>query len=150
MQWQELWDQDLSQLRNENLDIEKSTMAVLLTPRSSRMEYGIELTRRLLQKIEQLVTSNHGQLVIFRTQKPSDQIDFEKNVFLLNGKYYRASQKQRETTTEDVNRGFQAYTIPIRLQDWRAGPRDGHLNEHAVDQVMEDLAARLNNVIPRL
>jgi hypothetical protein len=147
-QWQELWDKDLGQLRYENLDTEKSHMAISLTPRSKRMEYGITLTRKLLQQIEKLVTSHNGNFVIFRTKKPSDDIEVDVNVYVLNGKYYKSLKKQREENIKKVNRGFRTYVIPIQVEHWMAGPQDAHLNEHAVDQVIRDLANSLKNLIP--
>lgn len=147
-QWQELWDQDLSQLRNENLDIEKSTMAIALNPPSKRMEYGITLTRKLLQRIDDLVTSHNGEFVIFRTKKSSDDIEVDNNVFVLNGKHYKYLKKQREENMKKVNRGFRSYVIPIQVENWMVGPQDAHLNEHAVDQVMQDLANSLKDLVP--
>ena len=46
-----------------------------------------------------------------------------------------------------INQGFQLYVIPIRLDNWEVGPQDLHLNEHATDQVMNDLARILNDFI---
>jgi hypothetical protein len=35
-----------------------------------------------------------------------------------------------------MNRDFRQYVIPFTIKDWRVGTSDGHLNEHATDQVM--------------
>ena len=112
------------------------------------MEYGITLTRKLLQHIEKLVTSHNGDFVIFRTKKPSDDIEADISIYVLNGKYYRATKKQHELNINEVNQGSKSYIIPIRVENWLVGPQDAHLNEHAIDQVMKDLANALKSLIP--
>jgi hypothetical protein len=140
-EWQELWDDNPTRMRDENLQNEKSHLAISLTPRSKRMEYGIELTRRLLQNIKALVTSHNGTFLIVRTTKAGQEPASNKeNVQLLNGKYYRSSKKQAEATIHDINRGFHAIAIPIVGEHPHVGPADIHLNEHAVDHVMKELA----------
>ena len=61
----------------------------------------------------------------------------------LNGKYYKTSQIQYRKNLKYINEGLESLTIPVTVSAWRRGPDDGHLNEHAVDQVMQDLAEKL-------
>ena len=146
-QWQELWDRNFALKRSENLDNEKSHYAMLLTPRSQRMEYGIALTRKLLQKISQLIRTHNGQFLLFKKESPQDN-KWLDGVYVLNEKYYAISQAQFESNISEVNRGFQFYNLPITLEHWRVGPEDGHLNEHAVDQLMQVLAKTLERFLP--
>jgi hypothetical protein len=144
--WQERWDNNLGRMRYENLDTEKSHLAISLTPVSPRMHYGLDLTKALLREINRLVNSNNGKLVIFNTKPPyrkQDNCPGDEVVHLLNGKYYKTSKKQFHDNLEYINAEFLSFTIPVTVPKWRVGPEDGHLNEHAVDQVMKDLATQL-------
>jgi hypothetical protein len=138
--WQERWDANLGGMRREDLKNEKSHLAIMLTPRSPRMQYGLDLTRALLHEITNLVSAHGGKFSMFRTSDPSEEINSQEEVYVLNGKYYRSSQIQFEQNLQYKNQGFDHYVIPITIEKWRVGPNDGHLNEHAVDQVMKDLA----------
>ncbi len=147
-EWQQRWDNNFGYMRHENLDNEKSHLAVSLSPRSQRMEYGLKLTRKLLEEIEDLVRKNDSELILFRQQIPqADRINGEQ-VFLLNGKYYKASSEQEERNVNSINQGFTEIIIPVKLKDYRVAPDDGHLNCRAVDQVMQDLAQRLIPFMP--
>ena len=141
-EWQERWDTNLGRMRDENLDTEKSHMAVLLTPRSKRMQYGLDLTRALMQRIRELASAKGAGLIIL--QVDDHTITPEKDgVYVLNGKYYRVSNRQYLSNWDYVNTGFDVEVIPVTAKDWRVGPEDGHLNTQATDQVMSDLAERL-------
>jgi hypothetical protein len=141
-EWQERWKTNLGRMRDENLDTEKSHMAVMLAPRSKRMQYGLDLTHALTQRIRELVTTNHGRLVVFYVDT-HDFVSEDDQVYMLNGKYYRVSKHQFAANWNYVNRGFDVEVIPVVEKDWRVGPDDGHLNAGATDQVMADLARRL-------
>lgn len=47
-----------------------------------------------------------------------------------------------------INRQFPFYLVPVGLGQYKVGPDDAHLNQHAVDQVMKDLAAQIEQLIP--
>jgi hypothetical protein len=141
-EWQERWQTNLGRMRDENLETEKSHLAVMLAPRSKRMQYGLDLTHALTRRIQELVTANHGRLVVFYADT-HDFVSDDDQVYVLNGKYYRVSKRQFEANWSYVNRGFDVETIPVFEKDWRVGPDDGHLNARATDQVMADLARRL-------
>jgi hypothetical protein len=143
--WQDRWATNLGRMRDENLATEKSHMAVKLTPRSARMQYGLDLTHALIGRIQQVVLTNHGRLVVLLADAPPETRDDE--VYVLNGKYYRMSERQFDENWRYVNDGFDAETIPVTEQDWRVSPEDGHLNKRATDQVMSELANRLRSRI---
>ncbi len=148
--WQKRWDSNIGLMRYENLDNEKSHLAISLTPRSKRMQYGLQLTKRLLRKIAVLVKAHNGKFVIFRTAESSEGAGVFSSgvtVHILNGKFYMTSQKQFEENVEYITNGFTSYVIPITVKGWRVSPTDSHLNERANDQVMRDLAARLKDLI---
>jgi len=144
--WQERWRTNLGRMRDEELETEKSHLAVLLTPPSKRMQYGLELTRALMSRINDLVAANHADLVVLQTQLADDVRDDEE-VYVLNGKYYRTSRRQARENWEYVNRGFETLIVPVTVADWRIGPEDGHLNKAATEQVMISLAHRLRSLI---
>jgi len=138
-EWQERWETNLGRMRDENLATEKSHLAVMLTPRSPRMQYGLDLTRALLQRIRELVTANGAAFIVIQADDHTIAAD-KDGVYVLNGKYYRVSQRQYTSNWDYVNAGFDARVIPVTVPDWRVGPEDGHLNMPATDQVMSDLA----------
>ncbi|GEM_PF-740886 len=148
--WQKRWDSNIGLMRYENLDNEKSHLAISLTPRSKRMQYGLELTRRLLQEIGTLVKSHNGRFVIFRTADPlqgAGKTPPDVTVHILNGRFYMTSEKQFEENMRYITEGFTSYVIPVTVKDWRVSPTDSHLNKRANDQVMRDLADILKGLI---
>jgi formylglycine-generating enzyme required for sulfatase activity len=130
-------------MRDEELDTEKSHLAVLLTPPSKRMQYALNLTRALMMRIETLVTAHQGRLVVLQT--PTDDGGDGEAVYVLNGKYYRTSCGQSRAHWTYVNQGFDTETVPVTVGDWRVGVEDAHLNKKATEQVMSELANRLRD-----
>ena len=145
-EWQERWNTNFGRMRDEDLANEKSHLVVALTPRSQRMQYGLDLTHALTQRIRDLVAANHGSLVIFQTDI-HDFVSEDDQIYVLNKKYYRVSKHQFQANWNYVNNGFDTEIIPVTVKDWRVGPEDGHLNQEATGQVMRDLAKRLRGKI---
>ena len=146
-EWQERWKSNRGRMHDENLATEKSHMAIMLSPRSKRMQYGLDLTRALTKRIEEVTKAQNGKLAIFQTDEHSFDSD-DDQIYVLNGKYFRVSKHQFEENWKYVNNGFAAQVFPITVKDWRVGPDDGHLNQPANDQVMRDLARWLQQQIP--
>jgi hypothetical protein len=135
-------------MRDENLDTEKSNLAALLTPRSKRMQYGLDLTHALTRRIQEVVTANYGKLVLFQVEVDDPAFPSENaQVYVLNRKYYRVSRRQLQDNWSYVNRGFDTETISVTVKDWRVGPEDAHLNTPATEQAMTVLAERLHSRI---
>src|SRR4029079_10331726 len=119
-EWQQRWDANVGRMRDEELDTEKSHMAVLLTPRSRRMQYGLDLTRALLGRIEDLTRANRSRLVILQAETEAVTRDSaDVTVYVLNGKYYRTSKRQAKDNWQYVNEGFAVEVVPVILGDWR-------------------------------
>ncbi len=147
--WQRWWEGNAKGMRDENLDNEKSHLAMFLTPRSERMQYGLDLTRRLLQEIELSIRSHGGQFTIFATKTPpTNESGHDDGIHTLRGKCYRTSEAQYYDNIDYVNKGFNFSSIPVTVERWAVGPDNPHLNEHATDQVMKDLAGRVGGLIP--
>lgn len=140
--WQHRWDLDSLNMRNEDMGREKTHFSVYLSPRSPRLQYGLDLTRALLSAIEQETRRLGADFVILDAAAPDGLVDGDQ-VYVLQGRYYRASQAARDLNQRYVNAGFTTLRVPVTVTDYRMGPENGHLNEHAVDQVMDDLAAAL-------
>jgi hypothetical protein len=149
--WQDRYADDIGSMRNENLQTEKTHLAMSLIPVSKRTQYGLELTKKLLSEIEKTVSKNGGRFVVFNTDEPQDQgynqpeCKGSEVVHHLNNKYYKTSRNQYWENVKHMNDGLVSVTIPVRVSAWRRGPDDGHLNEHAVDQVMQDLGEKLRD-----
>lgn len=143
--WQERWNSNLGLMRDENLATEKSHLAIYLTPESPRMAYSIELTHLLLAGIDSLARANGARMAAFAVDGPPDPSgDVEEATYVLDGRYYHVSRRQYESCVERINEGLLFFSIPLRMDDWKMGPLNSHLNEHATDALMEDLAALLS------
>ncbi|BCA54114.1 hypothetical protein W02_12540 [Nitrospira sp. KM1] len=144
--WENLRKQGL--LKDENLLSEKSHLAIYFSPRSQRMQYGLDLTRSLLRLMSEEASAHHAVFALFRPMyDDAALVSQEDDIYEFSGRYYRASRRQREENMEYVNAGFRQFAVPIYLEDQRVGPWDAHLNEHATDQAMEGLAAQVAPLI---
>ena len=146
--WQKRWDNNIGFMRHENLDNEKSHLAIRLTPHSERTQYGLDLTRKLLHKIENLAADHAGTFAIFRVDKPLENSDVNGKTHVLNGKFYKTSNEQFVSNINYVNQDFKNYIVRVRVNDWAVGPEDSHINERATDQAMEDLSRKLEKLVP--
>src|SRR5438105_2295029 len=50
--WQRWWNGNLRGMRDENLASEKTHLALFLTPRSARTQYGLDLSRALMREMQ--------------------------------------------------------------------------------------------------
>ena len=71
------------------------------------------------------------------------EVHASETVYGLNGRYYRTSLAQEAAHLATISEGLEALALPVTTPNPRTGPTDPHLNQHAVDQVMRDLGARL-------
>lgn len=151
--WQKRMDMLPGYLRYENFDTDKNDRALYLTPRSPRVQYGLDLTRELLDEMRRLAASQGAQLTIFTAGPKPDVTKVEtagsdEVVQALNGKYYKTSETLYNENLRYVTQGFTYYLIPVLVEPSVVGPEDVHLNEHATDQVMKDLAAQIQHLVP--
>ena len=141
--WQSLKDQKLGNVTWDDMATEKSHQTIYLTPRSPRTDYSVDLTHRLLEEMSKETRAHGGSFMTFWVNTPDSEVDIGENeeaVFVLDGRYYRVSDRQRRATIAETNAGLESYMLRAPTRDWRASPTDGHLNEHAVDEVMNELA----------
>ncbi|MBP6214169.1 MAG: hypothetical protein KA447_14110 [Pyrinomonadaceae bacterium] len=146
--FQSWWNTNARSMRSENLDNEKSHLAIYLTPRSDRMQYGLDLTRKLLHEIDDVTRLQGGKFAIFATDVSAKEAVQLEGLHVLKGKYYRTSAAQYQENIGYVNGGFDFMTIPVTVDPWRVGPENPHLNEHATDKMMSDLAERIKRLVP--
>jgi hypothetical protein len=136
-------------LQFENLKNEKSHFSVHLYPRSERMQYGLDLTRKLLGRIRDTASEHHSSFFIFYALSPGGQRRLKNEgvddviVHKRDGLFYRTSFRQTMANMEYANEGFTTFAIPILLETWRVSDTDAHLNCGANDQVMRDLADKI-------
>jgi hypothetical protein len=153
------WDPSDSNNKNpnlqyENLQNEKSHFSVQLYPRSERMQYGLDLTRKLLGNIRDTASEHTSSFFIFYTLTPDDQRRLRNEdvddviVQKLDGLFYRTSFRQLMANTSYVNEGFTTFAIPILLETYKVSDIDSHLHCGAIDQVMRGLAEKIENMLP--
>ena len=150
------WQKRMAELPNlnyENFDSDKNDRAMKLTPRSPRVQYGLDLTRTLIQEMQRAAAAHGGQFLIFWVdQAPAPMKNgaegSDEIVHLLNGKYYKTSETQYNENMRYLTEGFTSYVIPVTVDPPIVGPEDSHMNEHATDQVIKDLAPKIENLVP--
>ena len=133
----------------ENLKNEKTHFSVDLHPRSERMQYGLDLTRKLLGRISDLAGEHRSSFFIFDALNPDGQQKLKSRevddviVHKRDGLFYRTSFRQTMANLAYANEGFTFFAIPILLDAWKVSDTDRHFNCKANDQVMRDLAGKL-------
>jgi len=149
--WQQHWDRNYGMIQLERLDRDKHHWSMYLTPRSPRMQYGLDLTRRLMHEIESLTRAHGARFAVFRVEFPSPpgavRAIHDERVYALNGKYYRASGRQFRENVAYLQKGFKSFEVAVATEKWRVGPEDAHLNEHATDEVMGKVAAKMGAIL---
>lgn len=148
--WQEAWDSKEIGFLVDNFDEDKNHFCLHLVPRSPRVQYGIDLSRLLMTEMQKEVTKQNGKFLTFQASRFDEVIQGkpgEERVYLLNGKYYKTSLDQAIQSMKDINDGFKSIDLPVREKVWRMGPEDSHLNQHAVDLMMQDLAEAISSTI---
>lgn len=136
----------------ERLDAEKSHLAMLLTPRSPRMQYGLDLTHALLTAIRDEAARHSARMVVFLAPAPRDVEPTRSEsrdggdggtVHSLQGRLYRVSGRQYWANVDEMNRDLATVEVPVTTANWRTAGFDPHLNQQANEEVMADLAREL-------
>ncbi len=113
------------------------------------MQYGLDLTRKLLGRISDLAGEQRSKFFIFDALNPEEQQKLKNQdaddviVHKRDGLFYRTSFRQTMANLAYANEGFTFFAIPILLDAWKVSDTDRHLNCKANDQVMRDLAGRI-------
>jgi hypothetical protein len=143
--WQQQWDSG-DHLGLATIDTERIGIAGWLTPRSKRMQYGIDLTRKLFSRIKKLTEANNSQFIIFKEER-QETLDYVKDerIYLLNGKYYKISSKQYQDNQNELFRDFEFYNIPLKMDNYTVSEDDRHLNQQANNKLMEELSLIISN-----
>lgn len=137
--WQNDWDNG----RREGISNALNEISGIggLSPRSGRIQYGIDLTRKLFSEIKNIVELNNGHFIIFKEERNNKSIKSgREQVYLLNGKYYNRSSKQIQDNLKDLFRDFEHYRIPLNLENYRISENDSHLNDQAYNNLFEGLS----------
>lgn len=137
-------------LTKDALEHDQSFMNLYLTPPSLRIMYALNLMRRLFAEMDKIVSRNKGRLILFTAEPVGDKILDGDEVIEVAGKYFKLSAEQRERNIEYITSGYRHYHSSVYLENWAVGPMDGHLNQHAVDEAMADLADKLDPIVQKL
>ena len=107
------------------------------------MKYGLDLTKELLKRINQLTTYYNAEFNIFYTYRPNE--DKMKGIIVhkRDGYYYQSSEEQLNDNINYVNHEFQIINVPILLSNWKVSENDSHLNCEANNKAMSYLATEI-------
>jgi hypothetical protein len=114
----------------ENFETEKTQYSIYLVPQSPRLRYAVELTRKLLFRIQDLCDANGATFVVLYTAErwtlPS--IPAAPTLFEVNGKGLTLSSASARELIDDVLDGLPT----IRVEEFPAhvtvSRTDSHLN----------------------
>jgi hypothetical protein len=138
--WQEQWNK-FPQTALQGIEYERVGNSDQWAPRSKLREYGLQLTKILFSKMKTLVERNNANLIIFKENRPWELNDPDtKKVYYLNGNYYMHSIRQYKENLRELFDGYEHYMIPIEIKDYTVNQEDKHLNEQAIDSMMEKLS----------
>ncbi|MEL6926856.1 MAG: hypothetical protein AAFO94_22640, partial [Bacteroidota bacterium] len=136
-------------MNSENLDNEKSHFSISLMPTSPRMQYGLDLSNALLRKMEKTMQKQGGALATFYIVTPNGPETQAEQMYLFKEKYYRSSGRQFVAHMKMWNKDLRFFPIAIDNHKWQVHQQDYiHLNEHATDEAMSLLAAKIDTLIP--
>ncbi len=139
----------------ERLDEQRSIWSILQTPRPARMQYGIALTRALLERMRALAQEKDAGFAVMMedSQAPASAQQAQRlglEVFLPGktavvqaGQWFMADSAVYAATVQEVAAGFPFLHVPIRMENPRISPVDNHFVMPVNRQVMADLAAML-------
>ncbi len=144
-EWEELAAQGL--LLPEGLAIEKNDRALRLAPASPRTLYGIDLTRELLLAMRSAAGEAGAGFTLMAVDK-GDKTSEMDGVYRVGERLYQASSEQFWNNIDRLTESLDLELIPITEPLWQAGRYDHHLNEHATDGVMAELAQRMAPSLP--
>lgn len=144
-----------AQKTSELLETQLSHWSIKIRPRPPRVDYGIALTRALLERMRALAAAHGARFVMFRhgarlttplvgDAPPSGQVEGGELVAVgHNGHWFLADDAMQAAAEADVTRGFEFFPIRVTVADYRVSEKDGHLNLAANRQVLGDLAKAL-------
>lgn len=145
------WQQDWDSKKRKDIQnaINEISCIGVLSPRSERMQYGLDLTLKLILKMKELVEINNGHFIVFKEERPiTESFRKERNqVYYLNGKYYKMSLQQIQVNMNYLLREFEHYRIPLQLENHRMSPSDSHLNTQAREYLLKKLSVIISKKI---
>lgn len=130
---------------DEAIAIEKSHYAIFLDPPSKRMDYGIQLTRFLLDSIQQLCKANHAEFTIF-TGLNNEVTDMRDSSYFVEaeGKVYKLSKQTFFDNVGAITTGFPFHLFVLNT-DWKQISRSD--NHHYNFIAQQELAQKIVNEI---
>jgi hypothetical protein len=144
------WDPEFNAsnpyISGENFKNEKSHYAIGLHPQSERLVYSLELTRLLLQEIQNLCDTNDCEFIIFQKLDPIQREAIETKQFdcqKIGDKYYIYSEYLIDQRQKELNSDFISFDIPVLTDQWVVSDLDSHLNPESNRQVITSLADSL-------
>jgi hypothetical protein len=132
--------------RTEDLQKEKSHVAILRADDSPRLDYGIRLTRRLLGRIRDLAESHAARFAIFQEDRFAIEArELPEGDFFLTsqGYYFPANLRYGRERRDRTDQGFLFFEIPVHVPDPLISRSNRHLKDAANRDVLDQVADRL-------
>ena len=130
---------------DEAIEIEKSHYAIFLKPRSPRMEYGIRLTRFLLDSIQQICSANKADFSIFMalnnevTAMRDSSFSVEKE-----GKVYALDKNMFFKNVASIAQGYHFHLFHLDTEWKQISRQDNHhFNHEAQTEIAHKIVDRI-------
>ena len=120
---------------DEAIDIEKSHYAIFLAPPSKRMQYGIQLTRFLLDSMVQITIAHNARFSIFAALN-NEVCGMGNNSFSVeaNGLVYTLSKNAFIQNLDQITSGFDFHLFNLNTPWKQISRQDNHHFNHVAQQ----------------
>ena len=115
----------------EPIEVEKSHYAIFLTPRSERMKYGIQLTRLLLDSIQQTCHANKADFAVFLALN-DNVVSMQDSNFSVKSydKVYTLSKAMFFENIDNIMHGFPFHLFKLETEWKQVSRQDNHHFNH--------------------
>lgn len=119
-----------------------------IDPPSPRARYAARLMHRLLHRMQDATRAQGGALCVLLDERADFPLPDGLYEVDTKGPWLRLSTGAYAENMATVTEGLKVARVKVTVSPWVAGPKDPHLNAHAVDEVMRGLAQTVATMLP--
>jgi hypothetical protein len=131
--------EDLAALRIEHTDL-----AFNFAPSSERMKRAAALTNQLIARIASTAAQHGARFFVFRELRPHQTRPLSgPSVQRVGDECWDVDRAERRALMRSALAGQPVWEQPLRVENYRVSPTDGHLNPRALVDVLSFVADRV-------